>query len=79
MKLGGLMVAIVAMGVFACTSNVPDEGPTSEDTAEAEEALVTQRCGAKTCAAGLVCCNASCGTCVKPGSSCTQHACGPVR
>ena len=34
-------------------------------------------CGKETCAPGLVCCNASCGTCVSPGASCIQQACDP--
>ncbi|KAK0654751.1 hypothetical protein B0T16DRAFT_395625 [Cercophora newfieldiana] len=35
-------------------------------------------CGPTICAQGLVCCNASCGTCTKPGMACTQQAClGP--
>lgn len=33
------------------------------------------KCGARTCEAGLVCCNASCGRCVQPGMFCTQEAC----
>jgi hypothetical protein len=41
---------------------VPDAGPA---------------CGTKTCPAGEVCCNASCGTCVPPGNFCTQIACAP--
>ncbi|KAK4097155.1 hypothetical protein N658DRAFT_500762 [Parathielavia hyrcaniae] len=32
-------------------------------------------CGPTVCEAGLECCNASCGTCVKPGMACTQQAC----
>lgn len=32
-------------------------------------------CGKTTCAAGLECCNASCGMCVKPGMACIQIAC----
>jgi hypothetical protein len=34
-------------------------------------------CGRVTCAPGLVCCNASCGTCVQPGMACIQVACDP--
>ncbi|KAK1752803.1 hypothetical protein QBC47DRAFT_463314 [Echria macrotheca] len=35
-----------------------------------------EKCGARVvCAAGLTCCNASCGTCVPPGMMCTQQAC----
>jgi hypothetical protein len=33
-------------------------------------------CGATQCAPGMVCCNASCGTCVNPGERCSQHICG---
>ncbi|KAK4116125.1 hypothetical protein N656DRAFT_774328 [Canariomyces notabilis] len=32
-------------------------------------------CGKTVCAAGLICCNASCGICTKPGMMCTQQAC----
>lgn len=32
-------------------------------------------CGPNTCTDGLVCCNASCGICTKPGMFCTQQAC----
>ncbi|MCB9598122.1 MAG: hypothetical protein H6719_35745 [Sandaracinaceae bacterium] len=32
-------------------------------------------CGPVTCGAGLECCNASCGTCVGPGGSCTDQEC----
>jgi hypothetical protein len=32
-------------------------------------------CGDETCSPGLVCCNASCGICTPPGSSCIQVAC----
>lgn len=34
-----------------------------------------ERCGSKTCAAGTVCCNASCGICTPPNFACTQQAC----
>ncbi|KAK3936212.1 hypothetical protein QBC46DRAFT_270088 [Diplogelasinospora grovesii] len=34
-----------------------------------------QICGSTVCAAGLSCCNASCGICTKPGMMCTQQAC----
>lgn len=33
------------------------------------------QCGDTTCSPGLVCCNASCGTCTPPGVACTQIAC----
>src|SRR2546423_832122 len=34
-------------------------------------------CGPTTCAAGTVCCNASCGICTPPGNGCIQIACVP--
>ncbi|KAK4451294.1 hypothetical protein QBC34DRAFT_401640 [Podospora aff. communis PSN243] len=37
----------------------------------------SQVCGPTICEKGLVCCNASCGMCVKPGMACIQIACGP--
>ncbi len=33
-------------------------------------------CGPKTCPAGEVCCNPSCGICTPPGGFCTQNLCG---
>jgi hypothetical protein len=32
-------------------------------------------CGPKTCAAGQICCNASCGICTPPDGFCTQQLC----
>jgi hypothetical protein len=32
-------------------------------------------CGERTCGAGMVCCNASCGICTPPGGACIQVAC----
>jgi len=32
-------------------------------------------CGPSTCNTGMVCCNASCGTCVEPGATCDQTQC----
>ena len=46
----------------------PEDG-TKPDQGEA--------CGSTTCGAGLVCCNASCGICTKPGMACIQRACAP--
>jgi hypothetical protein len=34
-------------------------------------------CGAARCAAGSICCNASCGICTAPGSGCTKQLCEP--
>ncbi|MCC7380517.1 MAG: hypothetical protein IT384_01705 [Deltaproteobacteria bacterium] len=36
-----------------------------------------ETCGNVTCSTGLVCCNASCGTCARPDMACTQQACEP--
>lgn len=33
------------------------------------------QCGDATCNQGLVCCNASCGICTRPGEACIQIAC----
>ena len=35
------------------------------------------QCGKNVCAAGQVCCNASCGVCTPPDGVCTQQACEP--
>ena len=35
-------------------------------------------CGSTVCGAGLECCNASCGICVKPGNACIQMVCDPL-
>lgn len=32
-------------------------------------------CGSRTCAAGQICCNASCGICTPPDGVCTQQLC----
>jgi hypothetical protein len=34
-------------------------------------------CGAARCAAGMVCCNASCGICTPPNGGCTKQICVP--
>lgn len=34
-------------------------------------------CGQGYCEAGTFCCNSSCGTCVRPGESCTDEQCEP--
>jgi hypothetical protein len=39
------------------------------------DAPAGEACGPTTCAAGQVCCNASCGICTDPGMFCTQQAC----
>ena len=37
-----------------------------------------EACGSRTCGAGEVCCNASCGICTPPDGFCTQQACVPT-
>ncbi len=39
-------------------------------------AVVTVQCGNARCSEGDVCCNASCGTCARPGEQCSQLVCG---
>lgn len=41
------------------------------------ETVAGEACGPNTCAAGQVCCNASCGICTAPGEFCIQIACAP--
>lgn len=43
--------------------------------AQAEAPPEGTPCGASVCAEGLVCCNESCGTCVRPGETCSQYSC----
>jgi len=43
--------------------------------AEPEPPLTLEPCGMDVCGPGLVCCNASCGTCVTPGGTCSQLSC----
>lgn len=58
-----------------------EEGLEEEDTgegaraAEPEPPLTLEPCGMDVCGPGLVCCNASCGTCVAPGETCSQLTC----
>jgi hypothetical protein len=58
-------------------------GTATEDTGEGGAATVEEipvergpECGPATCAAGQVCCNASCGLCAAPGERCAQYTCG---
>ncbi|MSP61072.1 MAG: protease complex subunit PrcB family protein [Myxococcales bacterium] len=41
----------------------------------AAAAAAPVKCGNATCTGGMVCCNASCGICTKPGDFCIQTAC----
>lgn len=58
------------------TDGQPDESAASDPADPADPAAAQgQRCGATTCAEGLVCCNETCGTCVRPGETCSQYSC----
>ncbi len=43
--------------------------------ADPRDAGELEACGATTCAAGLVCCNESCGVCARPGEGCITIEC----
>jgi hypothetical protein len=58
----------------------PEAEVAEEDTDEGARAaepepLTFEPCGMEVCGPGLVCCNASCGTCVAPGGTCSQLTC----
>ncbi len=60
---------------------VSPTGPTASGAPSASASVTTDagvRCGSKACAAGEVCCNASCGICTPPGAMCIQQFCGDV-
>jgi hypothetical protein len=40
-----------------------------------DDVLAATTCGGTVCGKGTYCCNASCGTCVPKGMSCTQQSC----
>jgi hypothetical protein len=54
---------------------VPEERDEAPQAAEPEPPLTLEPCGMDVCGPGLVCCNASCGTCVAPGQTCSQLSC----
>lgn len=81
------LAVLAALSLFAtvaaCATDTVEE-PTSNEPAEVDSdsaELVARgtKCGANTCAAGTYCCNASCGTCVKYGNSCTAKVCSPTK
>lgn len=55
--------------------DVSEERDEAPQAAEPEPPLTLEPCGMDVCAPGLVCCNASCGTCVAPGLTCSQLSC----
>jgi len=59
------------------SNTAPSSNPAS-DTDDADDAdlmAIGGTCGGRTCGVGTYCCNASCGTCVPKGMSCTQQSC----
>jgi hypothetical protein len=58
------------------TSAQPGASTSASSAAPHAPAPVVARCGDVECAPGLVCCNASCGTCARPGEQCSQQVCG---
>jgi hypothetical protein len=51
--------------------------PSGDPNEESEAGVEARACGDRTCGAGTVCCNASCGICAAPGNVCIQIACEP--
>ena len=51
--------------------------PSGQPNEESEAGVEARECGDRTCGAGTVCCNASCGICTAPGNFCIQIACEP--
>lgn len=52
-----------------------DEAPAAIASSTEEASIIGQPCGSNVCGSGTYCCNASCGTCVAKGDSCTQQVC----
>jgi len=59
----------------ASTNAAPAASATPAASAASAPAAIVA-CGSTTCAAGKVCCNASCGICADPGELCSQFHCG---
>ena len=53
----------------------PEPGPEPAPDPEPAPAPEREACGLISCAAGYVCCNASCGVCVAPGGDCDPTPC----
>ena len=72
-------LAFTSLAAFTGCQGPPEDDAT--DSESSEESLIrrgVRPCGNKLCAPGLVCCNASCGICTRPGESCIQQYCGPT-
>lgn len=68
-----------AQSVCEVEPSEPPEADLDPDAGSIPEPEPTSgpACGDKTCAAGEVCCNASCGICTQPGDMCSQQQCEP--
>lgn len=62
-------------GLDAPTVDAPRGDDASDDAPSALDVGGGIACGPTTCAAGMVCCNESCGVCTAPGGSCTDEVC----
>jgi hypothetical protein len=71
-----IFLGLSALAV-GCQPSAAGPGSSSDDIKLRADAAV-QQCGSVSCAAGSVCCNASCGICTKPGEVCIQIACNPA-
>lgn len=71
--------AVADAGAPAPEVVAPERAEETRESGEAVEAeeqpLPLEPCGVDVCGPGLVCCNASCGTCVAPGGTCSQLTC----
>jgi hypothetical protein len=67
-----LLASSLALALSAC--GAPEDATSGSDSTNG---MAGAACGPKTCAAGTVCCNASCGICTPPGGACTQQVCSP--
>lgn len=73
----GENITITTLPIEEDTTLMPSEDGligVEEDTEDDDKALLAQ-CGSVVCEAGLVCCNASCGTCAEPGAICRPIGC----
>jgi cytochrome c556 len=60
----------------ASTTALPQATASTPATLASSAPPSRVKCGNNQCAPGLVCCNASCGTCARPGERCSQQVCG---
>ncbi len=74
MKPGLIVILALALG-GACSTTSKKSGSPDTRAVPDSEPQAGERCGAKTCPVGQVCCNASCGICTPPDGMCTQQFC----